>query len=148
MKDKTILIADDEEDVLEPIRFRLELEGCSVVTASNGYEAFGAAQLKAPDLIVLDVMMPGENGYRVSRRLREEEDKKGSPPVPILLLTARDLRNEPERESTLMDFSRADEVIYKPFDLEEVVAAVKRLLGERSLKPLPIPVIRADLSAA
>lgn len=124
-----ILIADDEADVVETVRFRLESEGFEVVTAVNGLEALGAARVHQPDLAILDVMMPGENGYRVARTLRQDQDLGIYPEsFPILLLTARDLRKDPEREQTLMEFSGADRAIYKPFDLDDLVAAVRELV--------------------
>lgn len=125
-----ILIADDEADVVETVRFRLESEGFEVVTAVNGLEALGAARVHQPDLAILDVMMPGENGYRVARMLRQDQDAGVySEGLRILLLTARDLRKDPEREQTLMEFSGADHAIYKPFELDDLVAAARELLS-------------------
>ncbi|HKI86045.1 MAG TPA: response regulator [Thermoanaerobaculia bacterium] len=125
-----ILIADDEADVVETVRFRLESEGFEVVTAVNGLEALGAARVHQPDLVILDVMMPGENGYRVARMLREDQEAGVyEETLRILLLTARDLRKDPEREKTLMEFSGADRAIYKPFELDDLVEAVHGLLS-------------------
>jgi len=103
-----------------------------VSTAANGLEALGTARSFQPDLVLLDVMMPGENGYRVSRMLREDEALGVYPNgVKILLLTARDLSSDPERESMFCEFSQADRTIYKPFDLERVIAEIGNLLGDR-----------------
>lgn len=140
MERPTILVADDDFDILELLRFLLESEGYDVITAGNGYEALGAAMLKQPDLVVLDVMMPGENGYLVSRALRQSsasEEEGISPPVPVILLTARDLSKDPERERAFLDFSGADLAIYKPFDSTEVVRRIHEMLGSRPrVKPL------------
>ncbi len=127
-----ILVVDDEPDVVETLQFRLEQEGYDVVTASNGLEAVGSARIHRPDLVLLDVMLPGENGYRVSRILREEEAAGlTAPRLPIVLVTARDLSSEPDRERMFLEFAGANLVIYKPFDLNELVEAVERLLEAR-----------------
>lgn len=130
MERPTILIADDDFDILELLRFLLESEGYDVITAGNGYEALGAALLKKPDLVVLDVMMPGENGYLVSRALRARADGESEGTrVPVVLLTARDLSDDPERERAFFEFSGADQVIYKPFDSSDVVARINEMIG-------------------
>jgi len=129
MDSRKILIVDDEPDVLETIRFRLEQEGYEVATAANGLEGLGAVRSRKPDLLVLDVMLPGENGYRVAAMIREDEDGAGREArLPIILLTARDLSGDPEREQMFMDFSRADLMMYKPFEMEELVARIAQLL--------------------
>lgn len=127
----TILVADDDSDILELLRVLLESGGYEVITVSNGYEALGAAVLRQPDLVVLDVMMPGENGYRVSRALRQGAAWAdcSSPPPPVILLTARDLSDDPEREQAFLDFSGANTVIYKPLDFNDVLGRIKELLG-------------------
>lgn len=147
MERPTILIADDDFDILELLRFLLESEGYEVITAGNGYEALGAALLKRPDLVVLDVMMPGENGYLVSRALRQRtaDHALGLPPVPVVLLTARDLSQDPERERTFLEFSGASRVIYKPFDGAEVVRRINEMLNvPRPIeeKPREVPRLR------
>jgi DNA-binding response OmpR family regulator len=129
-KKPKILVVDDEPDVLESIQFRLSQDGYEVVTASNGHEALGAARIELPDLIILDVMLPGENGYRVSRIIREDEDAGIYPRrAPIILLTARDLSREPEREKTFLEFSRADLMMYKPFDMAELLGKIREMLN-------------------
>lgn len=124
-----ILVADDEQDVVDTVRYCLEREGFDVVTAANGLEALGAVRIHRPDLLILDVMMPGENGYRVSRMIREDQSSgQYDASLQILLLTARDLRQEPERERTMMEFSGADRVLYKPFELDDLVQTVRAML--------------------
>ncbi len=126
---QTILLVDDEPDVVDTVMFRLKQEGYEILTASDGLEALEAARLHQPDLLILDVMLPGENGYRVAHMLREEQ-KAGTyaKPLPIILLTARDLSSDPEREKIFMDFSGADRVIYKPFELDDLAEQVAELL--------------------
>ena len=132
MPPASILVVDDEPDLVETIRFRLEQEGHQVLTAGDGLEALATARSAEPDLMVLDVMMPGENGYRVAHQLREDEAAgRIGRRIRIILLTARDLRSDPEREQTFMEFSQADLMLYKPFDLEELVARVEELLEKK-----------------
>ena len=129
MSTQKILLVDDEPDILETVRFRLELEGYEVVTAANGLEGLGAVMSQNPDLVVLDVMLPGENGYRVARTIRDEEAAgKRDGRLPIILLTARDLSSDPERERMFIDFSRADLMMYKPFEMDELVSRIQELL--------------------
>ncbi len=126
-----ILAVDDEPDVVETVRYRLEQEGYDVQTAVNGLSALSMVRAGSYDLLILDVMLPGENGYRVAHNIREEERTGGDGRhLPIILLTARDLSAEPEREAMFMEFSGADRVIYKPFDLDDLVRQVGELLDE------------------
>lgn len=128
---KRALVADDESDIGETIKFCLEQEGFEVRTACNGYEALGAVRAWSPHVVLLDVMMPLENGYRVSRFIKEDVDRGLLRPTPVLLVTARKLEDA-DREQTFAEFSRADGVIYKPFDLDELVARVQDLVGARA----------------
>ena len=120
-----ILLADDESDITETVRFCLEQEGCEVQVACNGHEALGAIRAWKPHVALLDVMMPRENGYRVCRFAKEDMDKGLIPMAAIFLVTARKL-DDPEREQTFSEFSRCDGVVYKPFDLEELLSVVRR----------------------
>ena len=125
-----VLLVDDEPDILETTKFRLEAEGYEVVTASDGLEGLDIFRNERPDVLVLDVMMPGENGYRVARQIREDEESQGvESPTPIVLVTARDLSDDPERESMFMEFSGADHVIYKPFDLDDLVSHLAEVVS-------------------
>jgi len=119
---RKILVVDDEPNILECLTYALETSGFDVIRASNGLEALGAARIHRPDLVLLDVIMPGENGYRVARTLREDQELGiYSETMTILLMTARDLSDNPTRERIFNEFSRADAVIYKPFDLDELI---------------------------
>jgi putative two-component system response regulator len=115
----TILIVDDEPAGRETLESILEPEGYYLVLAENGYQAIEQAKAIQPDVILLDVMMPGMNGFEVCRRIRSE---KQLAEVPILFLTARD-----DRQSLLNGLEAgADDFISKPFDRYELRA---RLLG-------------------
>jgi CheY-like chemotaxis protein len=80
-------------------------------------------------------MMPKENGYRVAKMIKEEKTFRK---IPVILLTARNLEAHPEREKMFMDFSRADEVVYKPFEMEKLIESITKLLvGGGSAGPSP-----------
>jgi two-component system OmpR family response regulator len=130
---RTLLVVDDEPDIRDTLAYRLSLEErFDVVTAGNGLEALGAVRLHRPEVILLDVMMPGENGYRVAHAIREDEASGRLPHrALIFLVTARDLSDDPEREEIFLRFSGADAVIYKPFDLEVLVERLDRCLEGR-----------------
>jgi len=131
MDKKKALIVDDEPDILDSMRFHLEQEGYEVFTASNGWEALGAVRATQPDIVVLDVMMPKENGYRVSKMIKEDiASDKITKNIPIIILTARRLDNDLEREGMFDEFSQADMILYKPFDLDELAVKVQGLLGK------------------
>ncbi|MDH4267824.1 MAG: response regulator, partial [Deltaproteobacteria bacterium] len=83
MSQAKILIVDDEIDLTETIRFSLELEGCNVLVASNGEEGLNVARQEKPDLILLDLMLPKLDGYKVCRLLKFDERYKH---IPILML--------------------------------------------------------------
>jgi CheY-like chemotaxis protein len=120
-----VLVVDDECDISESVRFCLEQEGFEVKTACNGYEALGTVRAWQPHVVLLDVMIPGENGYRVSRMVKEDVERGVIGPVAVVLVTARKL-DDPQREETFADFSRADGVVYKPFDIDDIIAVVKK----------------------
>jgi len=120
-----ILIVDDEPDIVETLDFALRRRGFSVRCAYDGDEAMRLAKDEPPDLMLLDVMLPGTNGYEVSRQLKES--MAGGPGFPILLLTARRV-SSPEREEFVSAWSRADSVLYKPFALDRLVAEIEEHL--------------------
>ena len=114
-----ILVADDDERIASSLRRALDYAGYEVTVAHSGPTAVGAATEFKPDLIVLDVMMPGYDGFEVVRRLRGAGDD-----VPILMLTAR--TEVPDRVEGLA--VGADDYLTKPFALEELLARVRALL--------------------
>ena len=113
-----ILLVDDERPIVESLRYALEKEGYEVVEAFDGSEALDLARAKSPDLVLLDIMLPGMSGFEVCRVLRKESA------VPILMLTARS--DEPDRVVGL-DLG-ADDYITKPFSIREVLARVRAAL--------------------
>lgn len=126
---KKILVVDDKHDIVETVSFCLTQEGFEVSSAYDGEQALEVARREQPDLIVLDVMLPKENGYQVARYLREDyQEGRISTRPKILLLTARTV-SEKQREDFLQTWSGAEVFMYKPFDLEELVSRVKELLS-------------------
>ncbi len=113
-----ILLVDDERAIVESLRYALEKEGYDVLEAGEGGEALELARKAAPNLVLLDIMLPGMSGFEVCRVLRQEST------VPILMLTARG--DEPDRVVGL-DLG-ADDYITKPFSLREVLARVRAAL--------------------
>jgi two-component system response regulator MprA len=133
-----ILVVDDEPALRDSVARALRFEGYDVDVARDGLEALDVRRAGDPDLMVLDVMMPGLGGIEVCRRLRGEGDA-----LPILLLTARDAVTD--RVAGLD--AGADDYLAKPFALEELLARVRALL-RRSHPPAPDdPALRfADLT--
>jgi two-component system KDP operon response regulator KdpE len=113
-----ILAVDDEPGVLRLIKLELSSQGLRVVTASDGEEALRVAEQQRPDIVVLDIMMPGISGLEVMRRLRERSS------VPVILLTAKDHDQDKVRG---LDMG-ADDYLVKPFNPEELSARVRAVL--------------------
>ena len=121
--DTHILIVDDDSRVTSALRRTLAYEGYQVSTALDGEGALALARTKLPDLVILDLMLPGIDGFEVCRRLRAADDG-----VAILMLTARDA--VVDRVAGLE--IGADDYLVKPFALEELLARVKALLRRRN----------------
>ena len=114
----TILVVDDEISLQETLAYNLEKQGYEVHTTGNGTEALSMARELKPDLIILDVMLPGIDGFEVCRILRREMS------TPVLMLTARD--DEIDRVVGLE--VGADDYLAKPFSMRELIARVKAML--------------------
>jgi len=121
MSKKRILVVDDEVDLVETVRFSLELEGYDVLVAYNGEEALNQARKENPDLILLDLMLPKLDGYKVCRLLKFDERYKH---IPILMLTAKIQEKD---KATGME-TGANEYITKPFEMDELMKKVKNYL--------------------
>jgi DNA-binding response OmpR family regulator len=113
-----ILVVDDEISLQETLTYNLEKQGYTVKTTGNGLEALEMARQIKPDLIILDVMLPGLDGFEICRILRSEMS------TPVLMLTARD--DEIDRVVGLE--VGADDYLAKPFSMRELIARVKALL--------------------
>ena len=114
-RQKTILIVEDEKNIVDILRFNLQREGYRTWEAYDGEDGLSKAQAEKPDLILLDVMLPKMNGFEVCRALREAGDN-----VPVIILTAR----EEETDKVLGLEIGADDYITKPFSMRELIARV------------------------
>lgn len=114
----TILVVEDEAALRETLEYTLQREGYTVLTAADGREALHKARTERPDLIILDILLPGIDGFEVCRLLRQEMS------VPILMLTAR----ADEIDKVVGLEMGADDYVTKPFSMRELMARVKALL--------------------
>ena len=133
MEDLRILLVDDEQDIVDTVKYSLELRGYAVDVAYDGPSALVKSRKGCYDVMILDVMLPGKNGYEVSRLLKEDAEKGRIEPLGIILFTARRLNNE-LREDFVSTWSKADASIYKPFEMEDLlekIAEVAVVSGRR-----------------
>ncbi|MBN1105544.1 MAG: response regulator transcription factor [Deltaproteobacteria bacterium] len=124
MPRQKILVVDDEEDILELLRFNLAKEGFTVACAASGEEALKAAKAEVPDLVLLDLMLPGMDGLQVARRLKEEETTRA---IPIVMLTAKGEESDIVAGLEL----GADDYVTKPFSNKVLVARVRAVLRRK-----------------
>ena len=119
---QTILVADDEPSILLSLQFLLQKAGYLVRTARNGEEALQAVEAAAPDLILLDAMMPKRDGYDVCQSLRADPAYRD---IPIIMLTAKGRDIERQKGLAL----GATDYVTKPFSTRELVETVRKHLG-------------------
>jgi len=128
-----ILVVDDDPDILQFVRMNLELEGFDTRTAQSGKEGLAMAKEQPPDLVLLDVMMPGMDGLTVLKHLRTNQATAN---CPVIILTAKVLADDRVRALDL----GADDYVAKPFDLTELLARVRSVLRRaqqmRDISPL------------
>ena len=117
-----LLVIDDEANLRHTVSYALRQEGYEVLTAPDGDEGLAVFRQAAPDLVILDVMLPGQDGFEVCRRLRRESD------VPVVMLTARDT----ELDKIVGLEIGADDYLAKPFSMRELIARVRALLRRTS----------------
>lgn len=122
---KTILIIEDEPDIIKMASFRLRQAGCNVFTACEGREALEVVRKRRPDLIILDIMMPGIDGIEVKKKLN---DDKLAASIPVIFLTARDMMADKVAGLKL----GAADYITKPFEIDELLARVNFVLKLRA----------------
>jgi len=119
---KKILIVDDEKDISLMLKKRLTAEGYSVITANDGYTALALAKSQLPDLIILDIIMPGMEGVEVAEKLKEHPLTKS---IPVIFLTAILRKTEDDKEGHII----AGNIIFaKPINTEELLTEIKGLL--------------------
>lgn len=119
---KKILFVDDEDDIREVVQIRLESNGYQVVTAASGDEALNKVASEHPDLMILDVMMPGMDGLAVLKKLRKEET---STKLPVILLTAK----RKKMIGDLFELEGIQGFIEKPFESTVLLDMIKKALA-------------------
>lgn len=122
MSEKRVLLIEDEPNIIEAIRFILSRDGWRVDTHSDGQTAIDAVKKRAPDLIILDVMLPNRSGYDILHDLRDNSDTRS---VPVLMLTARGQKKDRELAERL----GASRFMTKPFSNGEILSTVRELAG-------------------
>jgi two-component system OmpR family response regulator len=116
---RRVLVVDDEANIRDLIEVALRFHGFTTVTAATGEDALRTARRERPDLVLLDVMLPGMDGFEVCRRLRADGDQ-----VPVIFLTARDTPSDTVTGLTL----GGDDYVTKPFSIEALIARVRAVL--------------------
>lgn len=144
MPKEKILVVDDEEDVLALVRFNLEKEGYKTETAASGEEAIVEARAKQPDLVILDLMLPGIDGLEVCKKLKSDSKTEN---IPIIMLTAK---GEESDIVTGLELG-ADDYITKPFSPKILTARVRRVLQRhivRNLETSPVKIHEISIDPA
>jgi CheY-like chemotaxis protein len=120
----TVMVVEDEEELNEVLRYNLERAGYLVVASFDGAEALTKIRSQPPDLILLDVMLPGLDGWALSRRIHEE-----LPRIPIVYFTARGTREDFDRARQFANFAG---YFIKPYATADVMRHIEKVLGGRS----------------
>ncbi len=122
---KTILLVDDEKEIRELLQAGLRRHNYEVIAAANGQEALALATQKRPDLILLDIAMPGMDGYETCEAMRKVESLKE---VPVLFLTGKDL----DPRGIIQRYERlgGKGFIPKPSSMQDILAKIKEVIGE------------------
>lgn len=128
MANERVLVVDDEEDLLELVRHHLEREGYRTACVSSGEEALEAARASLPDLIVLDLLLPGIDGLEVCRRVKADPELAG---VPVVMLTAKG-----EEADIVAGLELgADDYVTKPFSPRVLMARIRAVLRRKTRQP-------------
>ena len=140
MSKRKILVVDDEADIREMISYNLEREGFQVLTAADGETALKSCQNENPDLIILDIMLPGIDGQQVCYKIKADEGLKH---IPVIMLTAK----SEETDEIVGLKVGADDYIKKPFSLRVLLARIETMLRrqvERSIDTSTQVIIKRD----
>ena len=130
---KKILVIDDEADIREIVRLYLSEEGYEIIEASNGQEGILKAQRETPDLIVLDIMLPGINGFEVAKHLKDDPNTQD---IPIIILSV--LAQDSQYRQGILDY------ISKPFRQEDLVTIVRKVFSKVDGKTTKKTVLIVD----
>jgi len=127
MAKETILVIEDERDIVEVIQYNFEREGYTVLSATNGEKGLDLARARRPAAIILDLMLPGLDGIEVAKRLRQDPNTRE---IAIVMLTAKS-----EESDIILGLGvGADDYVVKPFKLKELIARVKAVLRRGPLQ--------------
>ncbi len=118
---KKVLLIEDEQNIIEAVSFILSRDGWEVKTHSNGHDAIDAVRARTPDVIILDVMLPGKSGFDILREIRADQ---GLAHLPVLMLSARGQAKDVE----MAEHAGANQYMTKPFSNAEVLDAVRNLV--------------------
>jgi CheY-like chemotaxis protein len=130
---KKILVVDDEPDIREVVRLYLAEEGYEIIEACNGQEAILKVQTEKPDLVVLDIMMPGINGFEVAKHLKDDPNTQH---IPIIILSV--LAHDSQFRQGILDY------ISKPFRQDELVQTVRKILEKIESKNIKKNILVVD----
>lgn len=120
---KKIMVVDDEPYIARVIKFKLEQEGYTVISANDGQSGLQKIKEEKPDLVLLDVMMPGLSGYEVCQKIKEDAELAG---IPVVILTAKGQERDREQGLTM----GASDYITKPFSPNRLLELVKSMIGD------------------
>lgn len=144
MARKKALVVDDEQHIVELIQFNLESNGFNVVSSDNGEDAIMIAQNEMPDVIILDLMLPGIDGFEACKKIRSNEKTNK---IPIIMLTAKG----EETDKVLGLELGADDYLTKPFSVRELLARIKAVLrrfeesSKKTIRKIKIQDIMIDI---
>lgn len=144
MAKESILVVDDEEDVLELVRYNLDKNGYKIKTATTGEQALTKAKTDLPDLVILDLMLPGIDGLEVCKKLKSDTRTQN---IPVIMLTAK---GEEADIVTGLELG-ADDYVTKPFSPKVLVARVRRILHRtiaRNLEKAPVKIHELTIDPA
>lgn len=119
---KKILLVDDDEEILKLLTIRFRQEGFEVITATDGEGCIKRAEEEAPDLIILDIVMPGMDGYTALKEMRRNAKIRD---IPVIMLSGK----EEEKVRDLFAFQHIMDYIEKPFELDDLVSRVHKVLN-------------------
>ncbi len=135
--ERKILVIEDEQNINDILSFQLSKDGYKTISAFDGVSGLEMALTQNPDLILLDVMLPGLDGYEVCKKIREQSN------VPIIMLTAR----EDEVDKVLGLELGADDYMTKPYSNRELTARIKANLRRSAIEPVPVAAVEDDVNS-
>ncbi len=121
MDKKKVLVVDDDVDLLKMLKLRIEAEGYEFMSAQDGQEMLKLIKMKKPDVILLDIMLPGMDGYTALRKIRKEEEFRD---IPVIILTAK----EKKKVGDLFQLEGISFFVEKPFEASDLLQKIKSVL--------------------